>query len=113
MPPKVKESVIEDHLTKLCKENGIYQHKNTGRNGIPDRLLIYRGRHWFLELKRPGERPTDLQESVARELKAHGAVTVFADSCDAVDKVVDCLLAGWEPPLSTVYGRPKSLSRNQ
>ena len=110
MPKAVKESVIEDYLAKLCKENRIYQHKNTGRNGIPDRLLIYQGRHWFLELKRPGERPTDLQESVARELKAHGAVTVFADSCDSVYKVVDCLLAGWDPPQSLVYGRPKSLS---
>ncbi|MCM1295862.1 MAG: hypothetical protein NC311_10000 [Muribaculaceae bacterium] len=107
----VKESSIEDYLARRCDELGIYQHKNTGRNGIPDRLLIFDARHWFLELKRPGKAPTELQESVARELRSHGAVTLWADSRDAVEQVVAALTQGGDPPWDRMYGRPKSLAR--
>lgn len=105
----VKESIVEDFLSRLCEERRIYQHKNTGRNGIPDRLLIYNGRHWFLELKRPGEHPTELQSAVARELRAHGAVTLWADSQDAVSAVVAALVDGDAPPRERLYGNPKNL----
>ena len=106
----VLESAVEDRLSAECARLGIYQHKNTGRNGIPDRLLIYGGRHWFLELKRPGERPTGLQEAVARELRAHGAVTLWADSMETVDLVVAAMHGGNEPPRDRFYGLPKNLA---
>lgn len=106
---QVLESAIEDHLSAECARLGIYQHKNTGRNGIPDRLLVFDGAHWFLELKRPGEVPTELQESVARELRAHGAVTLWADSMETVDLVVRAMAAGSGPPRERLYGLPKNL----
>lgn len=107
------ESRIEDHLTQSCQAHGIYQHKNTGRNGIPDRLLIYRSTHWFLELKRPGKRPTSLQEAVARELRAHGAVTLWADSMQAVDDILQCLIGQAPPPRQYLYGLPQNIYRRQ
>lgn len=106
---QVLESRIEDELSRLCGKFNIYQHKNTGRNGIPDRLLIYDGRCWFLELKRPGEKPTELQRSVARELRAHGAVTLWADSFESVNRIVAALISNQDPPRDRIYGRPKSL----
>lgn len=103
------ESRIEDELSRLCGLYGIYQHKNTGRNGIPDRLLICEGRHWFVELKKPGEKPTELQRAVARELRAHGAVTLWADSFESVQKIAAALWSGDGPPADRIYGRPKNL----
>lgn len=107
----VLESHVEDHLTKLCKQYNIYQHKNTGRNGIPDRLLIFNSTHWFFELKRPGKRPTDLQEAVARELRAHGAITLWADNSKSVDEIITALVSGDAPPRQHMYGNPKNLMR--
>ena len=107
----VQESEIEDGLTELCRANGVYQHKNTGRNGIPDRLLVHQGRVWFLELKRPGEKPTALQEAVARDLRRHGAVTLWADSHEAVRLVVAALVSGQEPPRERLYGLPANLAK--
>lgn len=98
------ESSIEDHLEKECRNHGIFIVKNTGRNGIPDRLLIYDGLHWFLELKRPGERPTELQESVARMLRGHGSTTLCADTRRRVDAVVAAMLGHSEPPYDLAYG---------
>ena len=98
------ESSIEDHLEKRCKEQNIFIMKNTGRNGIPDRLLVYDGLHWFLELKRPGERPTELQESVARMLRSHGSTTLCADTKRRVDMVVDAMARHDEPPYDLAYG---------
>lgn len=98
------ESSIEDHLEKRCREENIFLTKNTGRNGLPDRLLIYDGIHWFLELKRPGERPTDLQEAVAKSLRSHGSTTLCADTKDRVDLVIDALLRHDEPPYGLAYG---------
>lgn len=107
----IPESVIEDELSRQCEIHGIYQHKNTGRNGIPDRLLIHEGRHWFVELKRPGEKPTELQRAVARELKCHGAVTLWADSVESVQEIIARLWSGDDPPSSRIYGRPKNLEK--
>ncbi len=98
------ESSIEGHLEKRCRESGVFIIKNTGRNGIPDRLLVHDGTHWFLELKRPGERPTELQEAVARQLRSHGAVTLCADTKRRVDMIMDALLAREEPPYGLAYG---------
>lgn len=109
----VLESSVEDHLTALCTKHDIYQHKNTGRNGIPDRLLIFDHRHWFLELKRPGKRPTDLQEAVARELRAHGAVTLWADNKEDVTRIIRCLICGGAPPRENMYGGPKNLLKSE
>lgn len=109
--PETPESRIEDELSRLCGQYGIYQHKNTGRNGIPDRLLVYNGRHWFVELKRPGKKPTELQRSVARELRSHGAVTLWADSLESVQKIAYALWAGEPEPADRIYGRPKSVEK--
>lgn len=100
------ESSVEEHLEKACAAMDVFITKNTGRNGMPDRLLIKNGRHWFLELKRPGKRPTPLQEAVGRLLRAHGAVVLCADTKARVDAVMDALCSGGPPPGALEYGFP-------
>lgn len=94
----VKESTIEDYLETRCRELGIFLLKNTGMRGIPDRQLILEGRHWFLEVKRPGKKPTELQEKVAGKLRRHGAVTLCADTKPRIDEVLSAMSGGWPAP---------------
>ena len=85
---KPKESVVEDYLTKRCKQLGIFLLKNTGMNGIPDRLLIKNGLFVFLELKRPGETPSELQREIMKKLTRHGAISHVADSKAQIDDIL-------------------------
>ena len=57
----MREQTVEQHLIDLCNANDIYIMKvvPTVTNGLPDRLLLYKGFAIFIELKQPGERRTD------------------------------------------------------
>lgn len=94
----IREKSVEDHLMGRCLELDIFVLKNTGMKGIPDRLLIWDKTHWFLELKRPGKEPTALQRAVARKLRDHGAVAVWADSKEQVDRILDAMVSRMPAP---------------
>ena len=88
MAEKVLESTIEKYMVRRCREAGVFILKNTGMNGIPDRLIIHHGRCIFVELKRPGCKPRPLQVSVIEKLKDHGAEVLIVDTKDKVDAVI-------------------------
>lgn len=88
---EIIENVIEEHLTKRCEELDIFVLKNTGRRGIPDRLLIKNGKHYFIELKRPGKKATELQKEIHKRLKKHGATVFVIDNKDDIDKVLESM----------------------
>lgn len=92
------ESSIEKFLLNLCRKNDIFITKETGLNGIPDRLLLYDGRSWYVELKRPGKKPTDLQKAVAQKIRRHGGITLWASSYDDVIEIVNALTGHKDPP---------------
>lgn len=86
---KPKEKSIEEYFTKRCKELDIFVLKNTGMNGIPDRLLIKDGIVIFLELKRPGKRPDPLQKAIIKKLRWHGVIARHADTKAEIDKILE------------------------
>lgn len=88
---EVIENVIENHLTSRCEELDIYVIKNTGKRGIPDRLLIKNGKHYFIELKRPGKKATELQKEIHERLRRHGATVFVIDNKDDIDKVLESM----------------------
>ena len=51
-----------------------------GRRGWPDRLFIYRGKVFFIEFKRTGEKPGRLQEIIHERIRAHGVEVYVVDS---------------------------------
>lgn len=63
------------------------------RRGVPDRIFVHQGRVLFLEVKRPGEKPTPLQEHEIGLLRSAGA---NADWCDSADRgrclIIDYLI---------------------
>lgn len=86
------ESAIENKVVKDSKKLGIkYALKMTikGSVGWPDRLmLIPGGRPFFLELKRPGEKPRDIQRYRIRELERLGYDVAWADDAEHAIRLV-------------------------
>ena len=85
----IKESAIERYLIKRCKELDIMIVKNTGMNGIPDRVIFKNGILIFLELKRPNEKPRELQKAVIKKIKRHGILVRCADTKQKIDKLLE------------------------
>lgn len=87
----MKESSIEKHLVKVCKEVGAlcYKFVSPGNTGVPDRLLIFpHGLVAFLELKAPGKKPSPKQESVMVRMQANCANATWVDSKESVEVTV-------------------------
>lgn len=82
------ERNIEQYLLDACKKHKIFVCKNTGINGIPDRLIIKNGKCFFIELKKPGESLRELQEAVIDKMERKGAIVHVLDSKEGIDDVI-------------------------
>ena len=51
-------------------------------------------RHWELEVKRPGNKPTPKQLAWLKGMTARGAVAFWADSANVAERVAEAILAG-------------------
>lgn len=85
---KILESSIESSFVYYCQKLGalVLKFVSPGTSGVPDRIVIYKGRVWFIELKRPGGKPRPLQEWMQKLMVKHGAVI---RNIDTVEKVKD------------------------
>lgn len=55
----------------------------------PDRMIIIRSRVWFVELKRPGGRPSPGQATVCRILNESGTPALISDSVEEIINWID------------------------
>ena len=92
----MKESAIESALVRHAKKLGIYTAKFTSpsRRGVPDRIFIRDGVVLFLELKAPGEKPTELQMHEMRVLAIHDVMVMWTDNIEIGKKLLDALSCG-------------------
>lgn len=76
------ESQIEAKLVAYCRERGLltFKFSSPAHRGVPDRIIIGKGRVMFLELKKKGKRPTALQEHVGKQMIEAGVHWTWADS---------------------------------
>ena len=57
-------------------------------SGVPDRIVFLPGgKIIFVELKRPGEKPTPLQDRIIGMLRGLGADVRVVDSMEKVDEI--------------------------
>jgi len=56
--------------------------------GLPDVLAIKNGRAFWIEVKRPGEKPTPIQLKRMRDLQAAGCVVGVATSVQEAREVI-------------------------
>ena len=87
----MRESFIEEKLTKAVKQNGCVCWKFTspGTAGVPDRIILMpEGRIAFVEVKAPGEKPRPLQLSRHRLLRRLGFKVYVLDALEDIEKII-------------------------
>lgn len=85
---KLRESDIEAYLVEQVEKAGGITFKFTcpSERGVPDRIVILpRGDVRFIEVKRPGKRPTDAQQRQLERLRALGVRAAWVESFWSVD----------------------------
>ena len=90
-----KTKTLEKHIEKACgsiaRGKGWLFWKLTvmGFPGVPDRLLLGAGaRVKFVEFKRPGGKPTALQEAWHRKLRSLGFEVYVIDNVEDFEKII-------------------------
>ena len=80
---------IKRYLDKLPECYIIKTHGSVYGAGQPDLLGCYQGRTLALEVKRPGEKPTALQQAVLKKWEAAGAIAAVVRSAEDVRELLD------------------------
>jgi len=62
---------------------GIY-----GQAGVPDIIACIKGRFVAIEVKRPGEKPTPIQEAFLESITKKGGVAFWSDNLDRVKSLL-------------------------
>lgn len=87
----MRESFIEEKLTKAVKQNGgvCWKFTSPGTAGVPDRIILMpEGRIAFVEVKAPGEKPRPLQLSRHRLLRRLGFKVYVLDALEDIEKII-------------------------
>ena len=87
----MRESFIEEKLTKAVKQNGglCWKFTSPGTAGVPDRIILMpKGRIAFVEVKAPGEKPRPLQLSRHKLLRRLGFRVYVLDNIDDIEKII-------------------------
>jgi hypothetical protein len=80
--PSDLEKVTEQTVVDYAVAHGclVLKLNVTGRRGWPDRMFIYKGKVFFIEFKRTGEKPSKLQEEIHARLRQHEIAVYIVDS---------------------------------
>lgn len=88
------EKEVEKYLKTNIERIGgkCLKFNSPGNNGVPDRLVLLPGSvSFFVELKRPGEKPRKLQEKVIRDFRSLGHTVFVISSKEGVDLMFESL----------------------
>lgn len=88
------EKQIEARVCDYAKTKNVLAYKFTSpaRAAVPDRMFIYKGRVFFIEFKREGQKPTAAQEREHHRLRQH-QINVFAvDSVEQGKSTINTML---------------------
>ena len=89
---KPRESLIERKVCRYARSKGLRADKWTspGRRSVPDRIILGPERLiFFIEFKRPGEKPTKLQEAEHAELRKLGFSVFVIDNVEDGIALID------------------------
>jgi hypothetical protein len=87
------EKAIDTRIQKVVRRRGGWSFKTHGsaatRQGVPDRLICYRGFFIASETKKPGGRTTPIQEHELRQIREAGGVAIVSFDVDEVEAAMD------------------------
>lgn len=88
---KSPEKYEKDAIDAYLKETGAYIVKPAtggyGASGTSDRIICYRGHFAAIEVKRPGKKPTALQEKRLKEVVAAGGAGFWGTAAKVVPEL--------------------------
>lgn len=86
----MRESDIEAYLGRRVQALGGRSFKWTSpaNRGVPDRIVFVNGQIWFIELKTPTGRLTELQKYIGKFIQEYTDNYIVINSKEAVDEWV-------------------------
>jgi hypothetical protein len=87
----MREIEVEDYLVEQAKAIGgeVRKLRWIGRNGAPDRVIMFEGKTIWVELKRPGTKRANPHQIREHErMRRAGQTVVVIDSFEGVDKLI-------------------------
>ena len=86
----VKEKAIESRLTRAITISGgkCYKLESNYCRGMPDRMVLFKGRVWFIELKTRNGKISASQEKRHKDFKQCGIDVIIIRSKEEVDAFV-------------------------
>jgi len=89
----VLEKQIEAKVCDYAKAKGmmVYKFTSPARAAVPDRMFIYKGRVFFIEFKREGQKPTPAQEREHNRMRQHQINVFVVDNVDAGKECIDTM----------------------
>lgn len=90
----MRESDLERKVVEYCRKVGVltYKFSSPSHRGVPDRIMLYKGRILFLELKATGEKIEKLQEWELGNLTDAGFTARWVDDLDSAKMLIDRLV---------------------
>lgn len=91
------ENDIEKYLVRQIKRIGAlcYKFTSPGTRGVPDRIILYRGNVFFVELKRSGGKPRKDQLKIMEKFNDQMMPIFIIDSKEKVDNFTRIVLKGY------------------
>ena len=85
------EKKIELEVVKYAKSKNILSFKmnSTSSRGLPDRIFINKNSIFFIEFKRFGFKPTELQAHTIKTLKDYNCNVFVVDNIELGKKIID------------------------
>jgi hypothetical protein len=85
------EKYLEEKLRASVKRLGGLALKFTspGFNSVPDRVILFNGRTWFVEVKRPGQKPTPEQRICHQKFLSLGIRVWVVSSDETLKEFLD------------------------
>ena len=89
------ERDVESAIVKYAEDRGCISIKLNGPHdrGKPDRAFFYKGRCIVIEMKKPGEKPTPLQQKWLEKFSALGFTAVCRDNIGKGKSTIDQFMA--------------------
>lgn len=90
---KLSENKVEKKSCDIARGHGWFTRKysSPGQKGVQDRLFVKDGRVVFIEYKRVGNVPTDLQCDDAEGLRKHGGEVYWTNTVRGTKEILRIL----------------------
>lgn len=86
------EKVLVDRVTNL---GGLaWKFTSPGTVGVPDRIILIRGKICFVEMKAPDQRMRRIQEWRKKQIEREGFDVYCLDSLEKIEKFIEEIIGG-------------------